>query len=141
MAVHPLRPATHRRLGRPLPYQPANGPRAHPLAGASIERPPFILPRCQGWISSGISTGFPVLSQSKGQIAHVLLTRPLLTFHTFPRRFRYVGPFNLHVLGTPPAFVLSQDQTLRQMYVHAPSCVHVILHECSDSLSLLTLRC
>ena len=23
-------------------------------------------------------------------------------------------PFDLHVLGTPPAFVLSQDQTLRQ---------------------------
>ena len=29
MAVHPLRPATHRRLGGPLPRQPANGPRTH----------------------------------------------------------------------------------------------------------------
>ena len=25
-------------------------------------------------------------------------------------------PFDLHVLGTPPAFVLSQDQTLHKIY-------------------------
>ena len=31
MAVHPLRPATDRRLGRPLPCQPANQTRAHPV--------------------------------------------------------------------------------------------------------------
>ena len=30
MAGHPLRPATHRRLGGPLPHQLANGTRAHP---------------------------------------------------------------------------------------------------------------
>ena len=30
MAVHPLRPATRRRLGRPLPHQQADRPRAHP---------------------------------------------------------------------------------------------------------------
>ena len=29
MAVHPLRPATRRRLGRPLPHQQADRPRAH----------------------------------------------------------------------------------------------------------------
>jgi hypothetical protein len=34
----------------------------------------------------------------------VLLTRPPLT----PK-----GSFDLHVLGTPPAFILSQDQTLQ----------------------------
>ncbi|UCH58299.1 MAG: hypothetical protein JSV61_08735, partial [Anaerolineales bacterium] len=26
--------------------------------------------------------------------------------------------FDLHVLGTPPAFILSQDQTLRKNFVH-----------------------
>ena len=31
MAVHPLRPATRRRLGRPLPHQQADRPRAHPI--------------------------------------------------------------------------------------------------------------
>ncbi len=30
VADHPLRPATHLRLGRPLPHQQANGTRAHP---------------------------------------------------------------------------------------------------------------
>ncbi len=29
VADHPLRPANHRSLGRPLPYQLANGTRAH----------------------------------------------------------------------------------------------------------------
>ena len=42
-----------------------------------------------------------------GQIAHALLTRPPLTLGPKPLR-----PLDLHVLGTPPAFVLSQDQTL-----------------------------
>ena len=36
--------------------------------------------------------------------SHTLLTRPLLVV--------LLQPFNLHVLGLPPAFVLSQDQTL-----------------------------
>jgi hypothetical protein len=39
----------------------------------------------------------------------VLLTRSPLT--TTPKSN---GPFDLHVLSTPPAFVLSQDQTLQQ---------------------------
>ena len=54
-----------------------------------------------------------MLSPSTGQVAHALLTRPPLA-----RRRRGRGPcrtprpFDLHVLGTPPAFILSQDQTL-----------------------------
>ena len=30
-----------------------------------------------------------------------------------------VSPFDLHVLSTPPAFVLSQDQTLRKDYLQS----------------------
>ena len=37
MADHPLRPATHRRLGGPLPRQLANGTRAHRKAEAYAE--------------------------------------------------------------------------------------------------------
>ena len=29
----------------------------------------------------------------------------------------YGNPFDLHVLGTPPAFILSQDQTLNKCYL------------------------
>jgi hypothetical protein len=41
----------------------------------------------------------------------VLLTRLPLSPQTNPR-----FPFDLHVLGTPPAFILSQDQTLRKSH-------------------------
>ena len=59
-------------------------------------------------VLSGIRPSFPGLSQSAGQITHVLLTRSPLVYP--PKR---ALPFDLHVLGMPPAFVLSQDQTLR----------------------------
>ena len=59
--------------------------------------------------ASGISTGFPVLSQSSGQVAHVLRTRSPLSTRASPG-----FTFDLHVLSVPPAFVLSQDQTLHR---------------------------
>ena len=60
---------------------------------------------------SGISIRFRVLSRSDGQVAYVLLTRsPLIKNAASCIR----DPLDLHVLGTPPAFVLSQDQTLRK---------------------------
>ena len=43
------------------------------------------------------------------QVAHALLTRPPLGLASLGFR---LAPFDLHVLGTPPAFILSQDQTL-----------------------------
>ncbi len=45
------------------------------------------------------------------QVAHVLLTRPPL--NSFPKELHSL---DLHVLGTPPAFVLSQDQTLNKKF-------------------------
>ena len=57
----------------------------------------------------GISTPFGVLFPCLGKVAHALLTRPplkqLIASYS-------LSPLDLHVLGTPPAFVLSQDQTL-----------------------------
>ena len=64
---------------------------------------------------SGISSGFPELSQSQGQVAHVLLTRSPLIPHP-----KVSSSFDLHVLSTPPAFVLSQDQTLREKTLSLP---------------------
>ena len=58
-------------------------------------------------VSCGISTSFPVLFPSRGKVAHALLTRPPLEVSP-----KANSPLDLHVLGTPPAFVLSQDQTL-----------------------------
>src|SRR2546421_3554965 len=59
--------------------------------------------------TSGISPSFLGLSRSSGQVTHVLLTRSRLCPRPKPG-----SSLHLHVLGTPPAFVLSQDQTLRE---------------------------
>ena len=107
MAVHPLRPATRRRLGRPLPHQQADRPRAHPTPHKAFHHDPYAMVVC------GIRPSFPGLSHSAGQITHVLLTRSPLEYP--PPRWR-AFPFDLHVLSTPPAFVLSQDQTLQPQH-------------------------
>ena len=62
----------------------------------------------------GISVLFRTLFPTQGQVAHALLTRPPLSKTRNPAEAinQRLTPFDLHVLGTPPAFVLSQDQTL-----------------------------
>ena len=55
----------------------------------------------------GITIRFQKLSLSQRQVTHVLLTRPPLRYQP-----KSISPFDLHVLSVPPAFVLSQDQTL-----------------------------
>ena len=49
------------------------------------------------------------MSRSSGLVTHVLLTRSRLCPRPKPG-----SSLHLHVLSTPPAFVLSQDQTLRE---------------------------
>ncbi len=61
-------------------------------------------------MASGISSRFQLLSQSPGQVSHVLRTRSPLGL---PEQAPWTS-FDLHVLSTPPAFILSQDQTLQQ---------------------------
>ena len=106
MTDHPLRPATRLCLGRPLPYQQADGTQAPPQALAFMKRPAFLHSTCVLRVLRGISFSFERLSPAQGQIAYVLLTRAPL----------YSGrsPFShdLHVLGAPLTFALSQDQTL-----------------------------
>ena len=74
---------------------------------------PFRIMRSE--MLSGISSRFRELSQSYRQVAHVLLTHPPLDpqAHT-PKGVCLLHSLDLHVLGTPPAFVLSQDQTLHK---------------------------
>ena len=62
----------------------------------------------------GISTPFGVLFPCLGKVAHALLTRPPLK--QFVASYS-LSPLDLHVLGTPPAFILSQDRTLRPKYM------------------------
>ena len=70
---------------------------------------PLTSAACAAGVSCGISVPFGTLSPCVRQVTHALLTRPPLDFHSITlAKF----PLDLHVLGAPPAFVLSQDQTL-----------------------------
>ena len=68
----------------------------------------------EGVVLCGISTPFGMLSPTRVQITHVLLTRAPL--------YRGRSPFScdLHVLGAPLTFVLSQDQTLQLKFCSHP---------------------
>ena len=70
---------------------------------------PFLAAPCDATSLCGINLPFERLSPTLRQVTHVLLTRPPL--RTLDVNILY-SPLDLHVLGTPPAFVLSQDQTL-----------------------------
>ena len=59
---------------------------------------------------SGFSYRFQQLSRAHGQVIYVLLTRSPLSL--FGKQAFLKTSFDLHVLGMPPAFILSQDQTL-----------------------------
>jgi hypothetical protein len=72
-----------------------------------MQRPPFPAGTEVPVVLSGISFPFGRLFRASGQITHVLRTRAPL--YSPLRAFS----LDLHVLGTPPAFVLSQDQTLQ----------------------------
>ena len=49
--------------------------------------------------------GIPLFRAGHPRVTHPFATSVLL------------HPFDLHVLGTPPAFILSQDQTLRRIFI------------------------
>src|SRR5207244_5146674 len=105
-AGRPLSPATRRGLGEPLPHQQADRPRAPPEAK-------FLS-------SPGHATrwGHPVLAPVSR--CYPGLRDRLLTCYAPVRRSVFPGvatrwtSLDLHVLSTPPAFVLSQDQTLHR---------------------------
>src|SRR3546814_7429984 len=59
---------------------------------------------------------FPAVIPHPGVDSHALLTRAPVS--TSPKRS---FSFDLHVLGLPPALVLSQDQTLRLTSPNAPA--------------------
>src|SRR3954447_5870962 len=108
VADRPLRPATDRRLGGPLPRQQANPPRAPPR------------PEAEATFShqSENRRGYPVLIRVSPGYPDVEGRLP--TCYSPVRRCPHPeGWFSLdlHVLSAPPAFVLSQDQTLREELV------------------------
>ena len=68
---------------------------------------------CRNLTTFGISSPFGLLSPSLRQVVYALLTR--LPLGSLKASFQ-ITSYDLHVLSTPPAFVLSQDQTLHKIY-------------------------
>ena len=99
----PLRSPTHRRLGGPSPRRLPNGTHARPpprLRLAPREMPP------KGRIR--YYPAFPPAIPERGA-GCIRVTHPSATL--MPPKGHL--PYDLHVLGLPLAFILSQDQTLR----------------------------
>jgi hypothetical protein len=108
---HPLRPPSHRSLGRPLPYQLANDTRGHPKAA---DYSAFSRRQLSPW-------AYPVLAQIS--LCYPNLQGRFLTRYSPVRQFTIARKrilLDLHVLSTPPAFVLSQDQTLHPNSLYIP---------------------
>ena len=108
MAGHPLKPAIDRGLGEQLPHQLANQARAHPLATKNFVFHDEILKYLKKHHISSVSDRFQTLSSTQRVDSHVLLTRSPLKLKL---------SYDLHVLGVPPAFILSQDQTLHGNFI------------------------
>ena len=99
----PLRSPSHRSLGGPSPRQLANGTHARPPPRRRLARremPPHGRIRCY--------PAFPPAIPVRG-VGCIRVTHPAATLMS-PKGHL---PFDLHVLGLPLAFILSQDQTLR----------------------------
>ena len=102
LAGHPLRPATRHRLGEPLPHQQPDRTRAPPPATEAFHLHPK---GCRSYAGlSSVSRGY---TPPEGR---------LLTRYSAVCRFIIVAEatitLDLHALSAPPAFTLSQDQTL-----------------------------
>ena len=114
MAGRPLRPATDRRLGELLPRQLANRARA-PLQAGGLSVPPFN--NCH----HAVPLRYAVLATLSGRYSPLEGRLPTcyspVRHSTHPPKGTFAS--DLHVLGTPPALILSQDQTLSQNPGHS----------------------
>ena len=124
MAGHPLRSATDRRLGGPLPHQLPNQTRAHRI-------PPefFTLSHARPCAYAVLA----VVSNCCPPVYGRLPTRYSLPSENFIKN----ASFDLHVLSTPPAFILSQDQTLCKKCIPIDRLQYASLHFLQRSLRLL----
>ena len=106
----------YRRLGEPLPHQLANTTQVHLLVDAIA---PFKSTSCDVDFYAVLA----IVSNSYPPLRGRLPTRYSPVRNSSARCKHQASAFYLHVLGTPPAFILSQDQTLIKIIV----CLKLIL--------------
>ena len=106
VAGRSLNPATRHSLGEPLPHQQADRKQA------ALRPMNLWLSHIRKITLSGIIAPFgsPLRDGAvpESKVRYLSIPHPFATNCTVKH-----SPFDLHVLATPPAFVLSQDQTLR----------------------------
>ena len=97
-----------RRLGGPLPLQLANQTRVHLIPPEFFT--PYHAVLCAYAVLAVISNCYPpVWGRLPTRYSPV---RHSVTRKIIPKKSISGASFDLHVLSTPPAFILSQDQTL-----------------------------
>ena len=128
MTGRPLRPVTDHRLGELLPLQLANRTQASlkalPLRAAFLRRDYAVLAR--------VSSGCPPLPGKFLRVPHPSAARQQL------KQASVLLPLDLHVLGVPPAFNLSQDQTLHLLKLRSISITLVTDKDLPQRVYLLT---
>jgi hypothetical protein len=112
VAVHPLRPATDRRFGEPLPHQLANQTRAHP-SPINLWQNDHVISLHYG-VLLVVSHGYPPV---KGRLPTRYSPVRRCPSDKSTEASLSNFPLDLHVLGTPPAFILSQDRTLDKIRI------------------------
>ena len=100
MADRPLSPAIRLGLGGPLPHLLADRTRVSRVPDRSFYHKAY-------GVLADVSTCCPPVLDKSSRVTHPSATKTIL------KQAPLWSSFDLHVLGTPPAFVLSQDQTLR----------------------------
>jgi hypothetical protein len=104
VAGHPLRSAIGHWLGEPLPHQLPDRPQV-PLPAVCLHTPFVSRPYA---VLANLSARYSPLEGRYLRVTHPFATRRFVLL--------LISPFDLHALGTPPAFILSQDQTLRLIF-------------------------
>ena len=110
MADYPLRSATDRCFGGPLPHQLANQTQVH-LSPINLWQAIHVN-RLHYQVLIQVSLGYPCVRGRLPTRYSPVRRYPAKT-SSEPSVFTF--SLDLHVLGTPPAFILSQDQTLNKM--------------------------
>ena len=98
----------YRRLGEPLPHQLANTTQVH-LVVMQLHLSSKYHAIVFYAVLAIVSNSYPRYEAGYLRVTHPFATHPLVQAPP--------SAFYLHVLGTPPAFVLSQDQTLIKIIV------------------------
>ena len=130
VAVHSLKSATDRGLGKQLPFQLANQPQAHPQAGlllyvvlrpfhlsAQAQEPSRVIRKNEFEKPNRLIDFYRELAAASNCYSlpggrFLRITHPFATVDPKLTIMKANLPSDLHVLSIPPAFILSQDQTL-----------------------------